>query len=291
MKRTLLLLLCVVPAAAGCKAKAEGKANLPPAKGEGAPPLPALPDVEDEEDVAPVAGTEGKTIGSLFAHAEAQLAPAVGGTIVKIHVKEDDVVKKGQVVFQLDASDAYLRARAAKTGLDAAKVNLKATRVEYDRMKTMFEQGAVNRAQWDQIQARLEAAEVGVQQAQAGLAMAQKAVSDATVKSPIDGVVTGKYKNEGEMATMMPPTIVLVIQDQATLDLRFRLPEKALATIKKGDAFDARFTSVGVTRQATIARIMPTVDPRTRTIEVIAELANTDAKLRPGLFAEIELKP
>jgi len=130
-----------------------------------------------------------------------------------------------------------------------------------------------------------------VQQGEAALAMAQKGIADAVVKSPLDGVVTAKLKSEGEMATMMPPTVVLLVQEQGTLDLRFRLPEKSLATVKPGGAVKARFDALGVTRDAKIVRIQPTVDARTRTIEVVAELDNRDLTLKPGLLAEVELVP
>jgi RND family efflux transporter MFP subunit len=284
------LCLAALLAAPACSKNTDAKKEMPPARGEGAPPLPDLPTPEPASRPA-VQPSEGKTTGTLYAHAEAQLGPAASGVISRVHVTEGDRVKKGQVVFQLDARDALLRKQQAAAALEAAKVNLKATQVEFDRTKALFEQNAVVRAQWDQMQARLEAAQVGVKQGEAALAMAQKGVADATVRSPLDGIVTAKLKSEGEMATMMPPTIVAIIQDQDTLDLRFRLPEKALATVKAGSTVKARFDALGVTHDATVTRIQPTIDPRTRTIEVVAELPNPNLALKPGLLAEVELKP
>ena len=101
--------------------------------------------------------------------------------------------------------------------------------------------------------------------------------------------MTAKLKNEGEMATMMPPTVVLVVQDQSVLELRFRLPERSLAEVKVGEAVTAKFEALGVTRQAKVTRIQPVVDPRTRTVEVVAEVPNPDGALKSGLLAEVEL--
>jgi RND family efflux transporter MFP subunit len=151
----------------------------------------------------------------------------------------------------------------------------------------MFDQNAATRMQMDQLQARLDGAKVGVQQAQVALAMAQKALADAVVKSPIDGVVTAKLKNEGEMATMMPPTVVLVVQDQSVLELRFRLAEKAMTEVKLGAPVVARFEALGVTEKAKVSRIQPAVDARTRTVEVVAELDNSRGILKSGLLAEV----
>jgi multidrug efflux pump subunit AcrA (membrane-fusion protein) len=91
------------------------------------------------------------------------------------------------------------------------------------------------------------------------------------------------------MATMIPPSVVLVIQDQRVLELRFRLTERALTRVKPGDTVRATFGAIDLTREARVLRISPTVDVRSRTIEVVTELDNEDGALRPGLLADVEL--
>jgi RND family efflux transporter MFP subunit len=277
--------------APGCK-RSRGQAQLPPASGQGAVPLPTLPEIKGSavsDEGTTVAATEGRTTGTTFPRAEAQVGPNAGGVIAKILVKEGDAVKRGQLLFRLDARDAALRVEQAKAAREAARVNLRATETEYQRTKSMYDQKAVNQMQWDQMVSRLDSAKVGLQQAEVAVNMAAKALSDNTVRSPIDGVVTAKLKSEGEMATMMPPTVVLVIQDQSTLELRFRLPEKALAVVKIGDPITARFEAMGVTREAKMTRIQQSVDARTRTVEVVADIPNKDGALKSGLLASVEL--
>jgi RND family efflux transporter MFP subunit len=282
----LLLLLCVT-------ACGRRKQELPPAQGAGAPPMPELPNVAPPKtaEATTVTPTEGRTTGTTFPRAEAQLGPNLSGLIAKIYVEEGAKVRKGQVLFRLDGRDAELRVAQAKASREAARVAMNAVQVEYDRTKPMFEEKAVNRMQWDQLQARLDGARVQVQQADVALSMAEKAVADMTVRSPIDGVVTAKLKNEGEMATTMPPTVVLVVQDQSTLELRLRLPERALADVKPGDEVTARFEALNLVRPAKVSRINSTVDAQTRTVEVVALLPNADNKLKSGLLASVELAP
>jgi membrane fusion protein (multidrug efflux system) len=86
-----------------------------------------------------------------------------------------------------------------------------------------------------------------------------------------------------------PPTQVLVLQDQATLDLKFRLPDRALASVQVGDAITVVVPALAVSRKATISIVAPSVDPRTRTVELTAVLDNRDGALRSGLMAEVEL--
>jgi RND family efflux transporter MFP subunit len=284
-RRLVLALLMVTVASCG-RRKA---VDLPPASGAGAAPLPALPQVEASNEGTLVAPTEGRTTGTTYPRAESQIGPNAGGVIDKIFVKEGDKVKRGMVLFRQDPRDAQLRVSQARAALASAEVNLKATQTEYDRTKMMFDQKAVNQMQWDQITARLDGAKVGVEQAKVALEMAQKALSDTTVHSPLEGVVTAKLKNEGEMATMMPPTVVLVVQDQSTLELRFRLPEKSLTELKTGDTVTANFEATGDKREAKVVRVNPAVDPRSRTVEVVATIPNTDRSLKSGLLATVIL--
>jgi RND family efflux transporter MFP subunit len=262
---------------------------LPPATGDAAPPLPALPSIGKSNEGTAVSPTEGRTTGTTYPRAESQIGPNAGGVIDRIFVKEGDKVRRGMVLFRQDSRDAVLRVSQANASLAAAQVNLRATETEHQRTKLMFDEKAVNQMQWDQMQARLDGAKVGVQQAQVALEMAQKALADTTVRSPLDGLVTAKLKNEGEMATMMPPTVVLVVQDQSVLELRFRLPERDMGELKPGDVVTARFDAAGAARQAKVVRIQPSVDPRSRTVEAVAAIPNPDGALKSGLLASVYL--
>jgi RND family efflux transporter MFP subunit len=285
-RRLLLMAFLVLGVACG---RRKGPA-LPPATGDAAPPLPALPTIaKSSSEGTAVSPTEGRTTGTTYPRAESQIGPNAGGVIERIFVKEGDRVKRGMVLFRQDSRDAVLRVSQAKASLAAAQVNLRASETEYQRTKLMFDEKAVNQMQWDQMQSRLDGARVGVQQAQVALDMAQKALADTTVRSPLDGLVTAKLKNEGEMATMMPPTVVLVVQDQSVLELRFRLPERSLGELKPGDVVTARFDTAGAARQARVMRIQPSVDPRSRTVEAVAAIPNADGVLKSGLLASVFL--
>ncbi len=286
--RGLLAGALLITGLAGCKRK-DGAQQLPPAQGAGAAPMPALPTLARTDEASAITPTEGHTTGTTYPRAEAQIGPNAGGVISKILVKEGDKVRKGQVLFRQDTQDAALRVEQAKAALEAARVNLRGTETEFNRTKSMFDQKAVSQMQWDQVQSRMDGARVGVSQAEVALNMANKLFADGTVRSPLSGVVVSKLKNEGEMATMMPPTVVLVVQDQSVLELRFHLPERSLTHIKVGDRVAAKFDAVGIERSAKIARIQPSVDARTRTVEVVAEIPNPDGALRSGLLAEVEL--
>jgi RND family efflux transporter MFP subunit len=269
--------------------KRGGEEKLPPASGEGAAALPALPTVTAPDRPAAAAPGSDRTTGTTVPIERAEVAPSMSAIIESIAVDEGDIVKKGQLLFKLRTSDLALHVQQAQAAVKSAEVGLAAAKVEFDRMQRLLEQNAVERAQYDRVKAQHDGAAVGAEQARVALAQARRMLSDATVKAPIGGVVTAVLKNAGEMATMMPPTVVVVIEDQSTLEVRFRLPEASMATLRAGDLVQLDFEAIKAKREATVHRISPSVDPRTRTIEVIARLDNRDGQLRSGMLAVVRL--
>jgi RND family efflux transporter MFP subunit len=280
----------------GCKKSKDTGKDLPPATGSGAKPLPELPAIATGSGSSAGTGSgsapsEGPTAvsGTLEPREQVEVAPKASGTIIAITVDDGSKVKRGDVLFRLDSRDAQLMRKQAETQLAGARLALKTAQREYDRIKGLVAQNAVPGAQLDALEAQVDGAKLQIATAQNSLAMASKAIGDATVRSPIAGVVIKKLMSVGEYATMMPPSAVVVVQDQSSLELTFHLPERSLSSLHQDDPVTVAIESLGVTRAATIARISPQVDPRTRTIEVTAVLDNCDGALRPGLAAEVSL--
>lgn len=290
MRNHIAVVAALLIGLAAC-GRSDKDADLPPASGEGAPAREKLPPLSDPaEPVVSTTTTNNDTIGTTFPIAKADVAPNTSGVLRAVYVEEGDVVDKGDKLFQLRTQDSNLRISQAKAGVEAATANLAAIKVEYDRTKRLFDKNAINRAAWDQVQAQYEAATIALKQAKVGLRMARQSWSDATVRSPLAGIVTRKLKNAGEVATMMPPSIVVVIEDHTTLELRFRLPEKALKKLTVGDVYVAEFEALDVARDATVARIAPNVDAQTRTVEVIATIDNASGDLKAGMLAKVKRK-
>ncbi|HEU5057593.1 MAG TPA: efflux RND transporter periplasmic adaptor subunit [Kofleriaceae bacterium] len=292
MTRTFLTLLAAagLSLAPGCKRGSSGDEEMPPAKGAGAKPRPALPDTRAPEQAAATAApTADRTTGTTEAIERAEVAPSMSAIIDEIVVDEGDRVKKGQLLFRLRGTDMSLRVEQARSAQKSAEVNLAAARVEYERMQRLLEKNAIERAQFDRVKAQYDAAQAGVNQAKVGVSMARQGLGDASVESPISGIVVDVAKNEGEMATMMPPTVVVVVEDQSKLELRFRMPEASLANLREGAPVVVTFEAIGETREAKISWVAPTVDPRTRTVEYVAVLDNPDGKLKSGMLAVVTL--
>jgi RND family efflux transporter MFP subunit len=263
---------------------------LPAATGEKAPPAPAIPslaELERAEPDAPLAQGAPTGTGTLRPRNVAALGPKETGLLTAIHVEEGDAVKKGTVLFRLDSAQAVLAVEQARAAVATVQVQLDAAQLDYDRTKALRERGSVPPDALDQAKSRLDAAKSSLQQAQAALGMAQRHSSNMVLTAPFDGVVTEKRMNVGETATLMPPSVVLVLQDIDSLELRARLPEAALKTVREGSEITVRFPSIDESRKVKVKRIAPTIDSRTRTIEVVADVDNRDHRLLSGMLVEV----
>lgn len=281
---------------AACSTGEAKKPGLPPAKSENSaltipgPPTGAKPGLADAAAAA-AAVTNGRFIATALPKQSAELGPKMSGTLSAVMVEEGDRVKRGQALFRLDTRSVQLNISQADAALQGAKISRDNAQREFDRQKVLADKGSISAAVLDRAEAAYTAASNGVSQAEVGLSMARRGSTDSAIYSPIDGIVARKLKNVGETVTMMPPTTVVLIQDQSILELRARIPEAALRQVREGETITAHFTALELTRPAQIVRVQPTVDPITRTIEIVADVDNADGDLRPGMYVEVELKP
>jgi len=285
---SLAAVLAALVFSPGCK-RGNEEAKMPPAKGPGAAPLPELPDLGSGDNAGATAGANkpNRTTGTLVPRATANVASKATGVITKIAVDEGEHVKKGALLFRIDASGAALQRDQAQAALKAAKVQLAAVKVEYDRAQRLHEQNALTQAAFDQASARYQGAQVAVEQAGVALSMARKMLSDTTVRAPISGTVTRRNLDVGDTVSTMPPTVVLQIQDQSVLELHFSLPESALGKLGKGTVVHAKFASEPEARELKVDRIDPVVDPALRTLTAVVLIDNPGGVLRPDMLAEV----
>jgi RND family efflux transporter MFP subunit len=227
--------------------------------------------------------------GQTEAHRRSTLTPKLSSIITRVSVRDGDIVKSGQVLVTLDTQDFSLRLQQAEAALQAAKVQLDSAKLDWNRTKALLDDKAVPQAQFDMVDARLKGAQAGVAQAETAVAMGRKAVRDALIRAPFSGVIVKRMANEGEYATVMPATPLVVIEEFDPLDLRVQIPSTQVDKVKVGDTIHARFPATGQTVDAKLTRVVSALDPRTRTFSAIAELPNHDHALRSGLYAEVAM--
>jgi len=289
MKRWMLTatVLSIPLAMAGCRHSSAAE-DLGPATGKGAPSMPSMPALEASSSAELETSNQIlRATGSTQALHQAELGPKGSGVLAAVMVEEGDKVKKGQPLFRLESNNLALAVRQAQAGLQQAKVAFNQAELEYNRTKGLFDQGAVSPAVWDQARIGYERAQVGVQQAQVGVSSARSYLGETTVVAPFAGVVASKRKSAGETVTMMPPTVVLVLQDLSKIEVRVKLAENALSRVKAGSPMKVRFPSLDADRDVLIDRVNPSVDPMSRTVEIVGVIPNEDKSLKAGMLVEV----
>ncbi len=289
MKQMVLIatLSCLPLFVSGCK-KSSAAETLPPATGPGAPAMPSLPTLQSSSPAEADTGNQMlRATGTTLALHQAELGPKASGVLAAVMVDEGDKVRKGQPLFRLEATNPALAAQQAQAALMQSKVGLSQAEIDYNRTKSLFEQGAVSPAVWDQARIGYDRAQVSVQQAQVGLSAARAVLGDTTVVAPFSGVVTSKRKNTGETVTMMPPTVVLVIQDLSKIEVRAKLAENALNRVHPSEVMKVHFPSLNIDKDVPIDRINPSVDPLNRTVEIVGVIPNADRTLKAGMLVEV----
>jgi len=137
-------------------------------------------------------------------------------------------------------------------------------------------------------QAALDQAKATRQSTEAALALARQKEEDAVIRSPITGVVDQRKTNPGER--LGEAGVAFVIVQTAPLKLRFSIPERYLSELRTGQTIIARVDPYPDEKFAgRIKTVGGVIDPATRTFFAEAEFPNSDGRLRPGLFARIEL--
>jgi membrane fusion protein (multidrug efflux system) len=166
--------------------------------------------------------------------------------------------------------------------MDSAKLDL-------ERATKLSAEGSIAPATFDTAKSNYDHAAMAYEQTKASMQLSERVATETAVYSPIAGVVTSKKKSVGEIVTMVPPTTVLVVQDVAHLELRASLPENTLAALAPGSELRVTARSAGIERTVRVKRVNPTIDTRTRTVEVVADVDNADGKLKVGMLVEVAL--
>jgi len=142
-------------------------------------------------------------------------------------------------------------------------------------------------AMLEQAKQQLIAASTGVEQATIGIEIAELMLDNANVRSPITGVIVKKMMNLGEMAAPGKP--IFQVEDQSTIEVKATVSSIHLQKLKVGIPAIVTMDGVAESVVATLTEIAPSVDQKTRMIEITIVLDNSHQQIKPGVYAEIQL--
>ncbi len=215
---------------------------------------------------------------------EATLAFTAGGTVALIHVDIGDKVTKGSVLASLENSEQLATLQLAQSDLENAKINNEQSQSSYKRYKKIKK--LIDAEKYEKIKFGAEMALTSLQKAKSNVALRQAQLEKTKLTAPFDGVITEKYKEVGDAVSGMQPMNFLKVMNLDSIKLLLEFDEKYAQHVKVGDTFIYTVDGSPLTHTATLAKIYPTIDPKTRKIK--AEVMTKD--LMPGLFGHGTIK-
>jgi RND family efflux transporter MFP subunit len=275
-------------ALSACGERAEKLTQLP--KGEELDNKSAAVSVETERAVRMQVERAVLATGTTEPVRSANLGPQMTARINAVLVHEGDEVKQGAPLVRLDVADAELRLRQTEASAASTQAQYALASSEYERLAPLAAQGTVTAQNLSRLSGQRDALKAAADAANVAAENAKQNLSYAQVKAPFAGVISRVHVEVGEVATMMPPMVLVRLVDLSSVDVRMRVHERDLARIQAGDPVSAHFPSTGERLDGSIAFISPEIDPQTRTAEVVTRIPNEQRTLRAGMFAEIEVR-
>ena len=218
----------------------------------------------------------------------------VSGIVSKLYVDYNSVVKKGQVIAELDRTNLTSELNRSKAELTSAQSTLNYETANFKRYQTLFDKGLVSANDYESAKLSYEKARQTVNSARESVQKAQTNLGYATITSPIDGVVLSKSVEEGQTvaASFNTPELFNIAQDLTDMRVIADIDEADIGGVKEGqrvtftvDAFpDDKFEG-----QVTQVRQEATTTSNVVTYEVVISAPNKDLKLKPGLTANVTI--
>ena len=218
----------------------------------------------------------------------------VSGIVSKLFVDYNSVVKKGQVIAELDKTNLISELNTSKANLASAQSSLKYETDNYNRYKTLFDKGLVSADEYETAKLSYDKAKQTVATAKESVAKAQTNLGYATITSPIDCVVLSKSVEEGQTvaASFSTPELFNIAQNLTDMRVIADVDEADIGEVKEGarvtftvdaypnDTFEGEVTQV---------RQEATTTNNVVTYEVVISAPNNDLKLKPGLTANVTI--
>ncbi len=229
-----------------------------------------------------------ETIGSLNPFEEVIVSAEVDGILKDIKAEEGTVVSKSMLLATISEIDYELDAKRADAALKQAEASLSNTRLEFRRKETLYKEQLVTQQQFDDVTTRLALSEAELERAKSTLSLAKQKLIKTRILSPIDGVVKEKKVTAGNYARNGSNLFVIIKNNP--LKLIFSISEKDIGRLKKGqdvifkvDAYNEREF------KGKVSIIYPSLEEKSRSLQIEALTPNSDGLLKPGLFAKVTL--
>lgn len=211
----------------------------------------------------------------------------VAAVVQEISVRRGERVKRGQLLARLETADLAARLREKQSNLDSARSALNLAEINRTKAVTLTQRGVKSQTALDEAENAWRNARANVAALEQQVTMARKAVSDAAIYAPIDGLVGDRFVNPGERVPV--DAKLFGISDLDVMEVEALVPARDVPQLKAGQKVALQVEGFGDrVFEGHIERINPTAQSGSRSIPVYILLRNPDLSLRGGMFGSGE---
>lgn len=237
--------------------------------------------------------------GSLVPITEVKISANVSARIMNIAVKEGDIVKKGDLLVELDKAQYEAAYEKALSFVQSNKANLRKVKSDMQRIRALYERHLTSEAELESAEAQLELAESQVIQAEAALKQAKDDLDKTHIVAPMAGIVTSVKKEVGEIAlgSVFQEDVIMVISDMSQVKVEVEVDETDVINVSLGDKARIEFDALpGTYFEGTVSEIAHSATTKglgtseqVTNFKVEIMLAGQDKRFRPGMSATVDI--
>ena len=250
--------------------------------------------------------------GKIQAQKKVDVSATIAGQITNIAVEEGDAVKRGQLLAQIDPVSTRAQVRGSEASIealrrdvDSARANLEQMRADFRRAEGNFKNGIIPAADLERTRTAVSTAEAAVKaserrvaEAAAGLEGTRDLLAKTTIRAPMDGVVTARRVEEGEVAVIgiqnSPGTVLFQISDMSVVEAELEVDETSIPNVVLGQEARVRLDAYpNKTFRGTVTEVgsSPILAGANQAIkfEVKVRLDDPPPGIKPGLSARADI--
>jgi len=253
--------------------------------------------------VSYISAIELDLVGSIVSDNQKMITSRYMGIVKKMEVSEGEIVKKGQLLYQIDSLEIDAKKEQVELGISQAKLALQMNKNQHTnvllnlgRYQRLFKKGMVSKYELENLQLAsknmkdmVEIAEKQVAQAKAMKKEVMNQYNYLKLRAPNDGVIIMKKLNVGEMAIPGMPGVVLT--DLSKLSIIVEISETNLKYVTVGKKINIEIPSIHFKTKGSVYSIIPSSNPMTHKFKLKIEFERSKRKsVYPGMYAKVHIK-
>ena len=239
--------------------------------------------------------------GSVMSDNQKMMTSRYMGYVKQMAVSEGDIVKKGQLLYEIDSKEIESAQRQVELAISQAQLAVQMNKNQYNnvlinlaRHQRLFKKNMVSKYELETLELAAknlkDMVKISEEQLQQALAKKEEVLNQFNylkITAPNDGVIVAKRLNEGEMAIPGMPAVVLT--DLSRLKIVSEVSESQLKDVKIGTKVQLSIPSIGLETEGTVASIIPSSNPMTHKFKIKISFEHTEGTVYPGMYVKIKI--